>query len=91
MSRRDNSGYRSRKFAIVVLGMFLATGSFLVLDFFPAAAAQYVTFVSALMGLAGLYMGGNVAATHVLTKNGGKTDERPSPDQLDQSIKDQQT
>lgn len=62
-------GYKSRKFTIVVLGMILSTGSFLVLDFFPAAAAQFPTFVGALMGLAGLYLGGNVGALHVATKN----------------------
>lgn len=75
-----SAGFKSRKFAIVVLGMLLATGAFLVLDFFPAAAAQYPTFVGCLMGLAGLYAAGNVGALHVATRNGkGEEDVEVEP------------
>lgn len=55
---------------ITLIGMSLVTGVAVSCIWSSAITAIFPSFSAAIAGLVGLYLGGNVAHKHVVTKNG---------------------
>lgn len=70
---KDN-GWLSRKLALTAFAMVLAAVVALLSQKFTGLLAIYSTFCSTITGLTALYIGGNAAVKHILTKNLVKED-----------------
>ena len=78
--RRDG-GYASRKFWFAVGTAVLIFLGGILSGVWQLFGPHYETMISGLCGVLGLYLGGNVAATHVTLKHlAGKQLPEQSPD-----------
>lgn len=77
---KEDSGWKDRKFVLVVLALGLCTSIMLVLDFFPAAQSVFGIYIGAVNGLCALYIAGNVGSLHVSSNASGTSVDTKEPD-----------
>jgi hypothetical protein len=77
----DGKGVKSRKFLLTILSLAILIGMTILCAKVAAMAALYPTFVGGLLGILGLYFGGNVAHRYATGKAVGYMEANPEPDQ----------
>lgn len=70
-----DGGFLSRKLLITMVGFGIICLTWVATAFWPALDPQYGTLVGGIIGLAGLYMTGNVANSIVVGKTSQKLEK----------------
>jgi len=65
-SIKEVSAYKSRKFILTLLGLFIISAMTLLGIVFPAILAFMPSFISGIIGVLSLYFIGNVVNKHVV-------------------------
>lgn len=76
----DGKGVKSRKFILTILSLAILIGMTILAAGNAAMAPLFPTFVGGLLGILGLYFGGNVAHRYATGKAVGYMEANPEPD-----------
>lgn len=83
----DDGGFKSRKVVFAFVSLALIFGGWILTAPLPALAASYTTLVGAIMGVLGLFIGGQLGHQFVTGSNVAKIEGSMVEEPIDENVK----